>query len=50
MDYNAHLDAALGKLHEEGRYRTFIDIERKKGHYPHALWRKEDGSEQPITV
>lgn len=50
MDYNAHLDAALGKLHEEGRYRTFIDIERKKGHFPHALWRKEDGSEQPITV
>jgi 5-aminolevulinate synthase len=50
LDYNAHLDAALGKLHEEGRYRTFIDIERKKGHYPHALWRKEDGSEQPITV
>lgn len=50
MDYNAHLDAALGKLHEEGRYRTFIDIERKKGQFPHALWRKEDGSEQPITV
>jgi 5-aminolevulinate synthase len=50
LDYNAHLDAALGKLHEEGRYRTFIDIERKKGQFPHALWRKEDGSEQPITV
>ena len=50
MDYNAHLDAAIGKLHEEGRYRTFIDIERRKGHYPHAVWRKEDGSEQSITV
>ncbi|OUD08653.1 5-aminolevulinic acid synthase [Marivivens niveibacter] len=50
MDYNAHLDAAIGKLHDEGRYRTFIDIERRKGHYPHAVWRKDDGSEQSITV
>lgn len=50
MDYTARLDAALATLHEEGRYRTFIDIERKKGQFPHAVWRKEDGSEQPITV
>ncbi|MDD9739697.1 MULTISPECIES: 5-aminolevulinate synthase [Marinovum] len=50
MDYTAKLDAALGRLHDEGRYRTFIDIERKQGHFPHATWRKPDGSEQPITV
>jgi 5-aminolevulinate synthase len=50
VDYTARLDAALATLHEEGRYRTFIDIERKKGQFPHAVWRKEDGSEQPITV
>ncbi|WP_417525882.1 5-aminolevulinate synthase [Marinovum sp.] len=49
-DYTAKLDTALGRLHEEGRYRTFIDIERKMGHFPHATWRKPDGSEQPITV
>ena len=29
MDYTAHLDGALSRLHEEGRYRTFIDIERE---------------------
>ncbi|WP_204114009.1 5-aminolevulinate synthase [Shimia biformata] len=50
MDYNAKLDEALKRLHDEGRYRTFIDIEREKGNYPHATWRRPDGSEQPITV
>jgi 5-aminolevulinate synthase len=37
-------------LHSEGRYRTFIDIERRQGAYPHAIWRKPDGSEADITV
>ena len=50
MDYTAKLDEALNRLHEEGRYRTFIDIERKKGQFPHATWRRPDGSETPITV
>ncbi|HMQ42264.1 MAG TPA: 5-aminolevulinate synthase [Paracoccus sp. (in: a-proteobacteria)] len=50
MDYDAALDQAIGKLHEEGRYRTFIDIERRKGAFPHAVWTRPDGSEQEITV
>ena len=50
MDYEAALDLAIGKLHEEGRYRTFIDIERRKGAYPHATWTRPDGTEQDITV
>ncbi|MDF3608520.1 5-aminolevulinate synthase [Paracoccus sp. DMF-8] len=50
MDYNAALDQAITKLHEEGRYRTFIDIERRKGVYPQAIWTRPDGSEQEITV
>ncbi|MDA5094343.1 5-aminolevulinate synthase [Aliiroseovarius sp. KMU-50] len=50
MDYNAKLDEAIGRLHDEGRYRTFIEIERHKGHFPHATWKKPDGSEQPVTV
>ena len=44
------IDAALDRLHEEGRYRTFIDIERRKGQFPSAVWRREDGTEQDITV
>jgi 5-aminolevulinate synthase len=46
----AALDAALGQLHTEGRYRTFIDIERDRGHFPHATWRKQNGDSAPITV
>jgi len=50
VDYTAKLDDALNKLHEEGRYRTFIDIEREKGNFPHAMWTRPDGDKQPITV
>lgn len=50
MHYVDKLDEALNRLHEEGRYRTFIDIERQNGQFPHAVWRKPDGSEQDITV
>ena len=50
MDYTAQLDKALGQLHEEGRYRVFIDIEREKGNFPHAVWSKPDGSQQPVTI
>ena len=50
MNYDAALDGALNRLHEEGRYRTFIDIERRRGQFPHAVWKKPDGSEQDITV
>ena len=49
-DYGAQLDAALNRLHEEGRYRTFIDIERRNGQFPHAVRTRSDGSEQDITV
>jgi len=50
VDYSTALDTALGRLHTEGRYRTFIDIERRRGQFPHAVWNKPDGSEQEITV
>ncbi len=50
QDYGAQLDAALNRLHEEGRYRTFIDIERRNGQFPHAVRTRTDGSEQDITV
>jgi 5-aminolevulinate synthase len=50
VHYADKLDEALNRLHEEGRYRTFIDIERQNGQFPHAVWRKSDGTEQNITV
>lgn len=50
MNYDAALDTALQRLHDEGRYRTFIDIERRKGHFPQAIWRRPDGTEKEIVV
>ena len=50
MNYDTALDQALNRLHEEGRYRTFIEIERRKGHFPNAIWTRPDGSEREITV
>ncbi|WP_319637558.1 5-aminolevulinate synthase, partial [Roseitranquillus sediminis] len=49
-NYPAMIDAALQRLHDEGRYRTFIDIERRRGSFPHAVWRRPDGAERPVTV
>jgi 5-aminolevulinate synthase len=50
VDYTAKLDAAIARLHEEGRYRTFIDIERRNGQFPHAVWTRPDGGQRDITV
>ena len=50
MNYDAALDRAIGRLHDEGRYRTFIDIERAKGQFPRAVWTRPDGEQQEITV
>ncbi len=48
--YDDAIDACLQRLHEEGRYRTFIDIERRQGQFPNAVWTRPDGSEKDITV
>lgn len=50
MDYSKRLDQAIQGLHDEGRYRTFIDIERRNGHFPRATWHAPDGSSRDITV
>ncbi len=50
MTYSAALDLALNRLHDEGRYRTFIDIERQRGDFPRAVWHRPDGTKRAITV
>ena len=50
MNYTAAIETALTRLHEEGRYRTFIDVERKCGAFPRATWCHPDGSAREITV
>ena len=48
--YENNLDIALNKLHSEGRYRTFIEIEREKGNFPSARWLSEKNHENSVTV
>ena len=50
VNYEAKLDEAIKRLHDEGRYRVFIDVEREKGNFPHATWTRPDGSETPVTI
>ena len=48
--YENNLDIAVNKLHSEGRYRTFIEIERDKGNFPSARWLSEKNHEKSVTV
>ena len=48
--YEQKLDAALESLHLEGRYRTFIEIERARGNFPNARWIAKDNTERSVTV
>ena len=50
MDYDRIFKAAIDRLHEEGRYRVFIDILRTKGQYPNAQCFAGHNGPKPITV
>lgn len=50
MNYDQHIDEALNRLHEEGRYRVFQNIRRKNQQFPRAVWTKPDGTTKEITV
>ena len=49
MDYDRIFRSAIDRLHEEGRYRVFIDILRTKGSFPNAHCFGGNGP-KPITV
>jgi len=49
VDYDSIFKAAIERLHEEGRYRVFIDILRNKGNFPNAHCFGGNGP-KPITV
>ena len=50
MDYDSIFKAAVERLHDEGRYRVFIDILRTKGSYPNAQCFHGHNGPKPITV
>jgi len=50
LDYDGIFKAAIDRLHDEGRYRVFIDILRTKGSYPNAHCFHGHNGPKPITV
>ncbi len=48
--YFRHIEDALGTVITEGRYRTFANITRSCGDFPHATFFDEFGVEKKITV
>jgi 5-aminolevulinate synthase len=49
MDYEGFFRSEIDQLRGEGRYRVFADLERERGNFPHAIWRK-GGSQRKVTV
>jgi 5-aminolevulinate synthase len=47
MNYEKVFSDAITGLRAEGRYRTFADLERHCGSFPHATWYGPDG---PVEV
>ncbi|MDZ4362176.1 5-aminolevulinate synthase [Brevundimonas sp.] len=50
FDYKAAFQSAVQQVKGEGRYRVFADLKRVRGQFPHAVRRREDGSEQDVIV
>ena len=50
VNYDEIFDRAIDRLHEEGRYRVFIDILRNKGKFPNARCFAGHNGPKPITV
>ncbi len=50
VDYTRIFTQAIDRLHDEGRYRVFIDILRNKGAFPNARCFAGHNGPKPITV
>ena len=50
MDFNTRLRDLIADMKLDGRYRTFIELERLAGEFPTALWHRPDGGTQRVTV
>ena len=49
MDYEAFFSGHLQRLHDEGRYRVFAELERIAGAFPRARLHR-DGTTRDVTV
>ncbi len=49
-DYRSAFQSAVDRVKDEGRYRVFADLKRRRGEFPRATWTRHDGSQQDIVV
>lgn len=50
MDYRAFFEHRIADLKQEGRYRSFANLERLAGRFPTALYHAPDGISREVTV
>lgn len=50
MDYVARFEGLIAEMKLDGRYRTFIELERIAGEFPIARWHGPDGQSRRVTV
>jgi 5-aminolevulinate synthase len=50
MDHIARFEVLISEMKADGRYRTFVELERMVGQFPTALLRGRDGRSRRVTV
>jgi 5-aminolevulinate synthase len=49
-DFSQSFTQLIADMKMDGRYRTFIQLERIAGEFPTALWHRPDGQSRLVTV
>src|ERR1700704_350848 len=50
MDFSERFAQLIADMKVDGRYRTFVPLERIAGEFPKALWHGPDGQSRRVTV
>ena len=49
-DYRSAFQSAVDRVRDEGRYRVFADLKRRRGEFPRATWTRDDGAQRDVVV